>query len=39
MPLYYAALSLSTVAKLLLDKSADADAHGGYYGTALYLGR
>jgi hypothetical protein len=35
-PLYYGAkLGLSTITKLLLDKGADVNAKGGYYGNAL----
>ena len=35
-PLYYAALlGLSMLARLLLDKEADVNAQGGYYGNAL----
>ncbi|KAH6838311.1 vegetative incompatibility protein HET-E-1 [Alternaria alternata] len=36
MPLYYAALlGFSTVTRLLLDKGAEVNAQGGYYGNAL----
>jgi hypothetical protein len=36
MPLYYAAmLGFSTITRLLLDKGADVNAQGGYYGNAL----
>jgi ankyrin repeat protein len=36
MPLYYAALlGFSTIIRLLLDKSADVNAQGGFFGNAL----